>query len=272
MSINYILKDNNRIKFSANNYIRKADPKDDYWFDFSHHKLTESYFNKLGEDFNLIIFGDENNETDFYIIPYLEIKDILLDEFLSRDKSPNKKRWVGTIKNHKLKISNCPFIKDINKYYGNNSIINNKYIISKDEENDYAIENSKSEINIRLKQSLFRKKVLENFKYKCCISQITERNLLVASHIIPWAKRIDSRLDPQNGLCLFTLYDQLFDQGYISFSDQLKIITVKKITVSDNLRIILESIDNIQASIPEKMIKAEYLSYHRNYVFLDSIP
>jgi hypothetical protein len=47
---------------------------------------------------------------------------------------------------------------------------------------------------------------------------------MAASHIVPWAEEVNFRLDPANGLFLFTLYDDLFDKGYISFTDELKVI------------------------------------------------
>ena len=63
-------------------------------------------------------------------------------------------------------------------------------ILSTEGTNDYAIENSKREIQVSIKQSTFRKKILKNFEHKCCLTGVTENDLLVASHIIPWATKI----------------------------------------------------------------------------------
>jgi predicted restriction endonuclease len=49
---------------------------------------------------------------------------------------------------------------------------------------------------------------------------ITERALLRASHIKPWADCADSeRLDVHNGLLLSALWDAAFDRGLVSFAD-----------------------------------------------------
>src|SRR6266550_4075025 len=50
--------------------------------------------------------------------------------------------------------------------------------------NDYAIENRRIEINARLKQSVFRQRVLANFGGRCCLSGVTELELLTASHVV----------------------------------------------------------------------------------------
>lgn len=49
---------------------------------------------------------------------------------------------------------------------------------------------------------------------------ITERALLRASHIKPWADCTDAeRLDVHNGLLLSALWDAAFDRGLVSFAD-----------------------------------------------------
>ena len=73
----------------------------------------------------------------------------------------------------------------------------------------------------RIVQGLFRRRVLK--KYGCClITEIEEPALLVASHIKPLRDcRKDPRecLDPENALLLSPTWDRLFDQGFISFTD-----------------------------------------------------
>jgi hypothetical protein len=105
------------------------------------------------------------------------------------------------------------------------SFATSRVLVATDDQNDYAIEDRKAEIKQRVKQSVFRERVLANFGYQCCLSDVSERDLLVASHVVPWSVRIDSRLDPSNGLCLFSVYDALFDSGYITFGDDLRVIT-----------------------------------------------
>lgn len=134
--------------------------------------------------------------------------------------------------------------------------------------NDYAIENRKIEIEQRQKQSLFRTRVLENFEGRCCLSGISEEELLVASHIVPWAKRIDTRLDPANGLLLYSPYDRLFDKGFISFDVSFRVLVAPWVgRCSLPLRAVLEQLAGQQARRPVKWaIKPEYLEYHRTEV------
>ncbi len=256
-------------------YVRKADPNVDYWFDFSAVKLKQ-YFENNGLNFKLIIIGSENLEADFYAIPFAAVQDIFTEENFSNDKG-GKRRWVGNIFGHTLRLSNCSVPKDIGLFYGNPILLTNEASLpwptqelTEDEENEYAIENRRLEINVRQKQSVFRKSVLKNFQRRCCITQLTETSLLRASHIVPWAHRVESRLDPSNGMCLSVAHDHLFDQGFIGFTESLKVvITPEHKRFSAPLQSLLRDIDGRQASLPKlRKINSEYLSYHREKILI----
>lgn len=276
----------NRKELEKSNYVRKATPKTNYWFSIYRSKLSE-FQNKFGDDFNIVFFGDESVEGDFFTIPFQDVKHIFQDDFLSNDQQSSA-RWVGNIKHFRLIVSHCPISLDLSSYYGDETLLEiknlkiirdgrDKYVYKSDEsvedndkrKNDFAIENRKIEIEARQKQSRFRKDVLKNFQGRCCISDITEENLLVASHIIPWAKRIDTRLDPSNGLCLSILYDKLFDKGYISFDENFEVIIINSIdNLSEDLQKILNGIAGTRMRQPIKYrIKQEYLEFHRDEVF-----
>jgi hypothetical protein len=267
---NYILK--NRKQLSQFNYIRKADPTSNYWLDLSMKKINQ-YYEQFGEDFNIIICGDTQLEGDFFVIPYVAIKNHLNEEYLSNDKD-GKVRWVGRIKNFELKINNCNSLLDLNLFYGNPFFINKSENTNEEVSNEYAIQNKRIEVESRQKQSEFRKKVLGNFQGKCCLTGINEEPLLIASYIIPWAAKIDSRLDPANGLCLSPLYDKLFDRGFITFENNLQVkITPnrKKLSVALSKILIALENENIKANFPVNVpIKADYLEYHRDVIFISS--
>jgi predicted restriction endonuclease len=53
--------------------------------------------------------------------------------------------------------------------------------------------------------------------------------LLVASHIVPWSKDKENRLNVRNGLCLNALHDRAFDVGLIWISDEGKIQVSPKV-------------------------------------------
>lgn len=112
---NLILENFDKLKNS--NYVRKTDPKNKYWGDFSHNKM-EKFKEETGGVFNLIIHGDPNVFDDYYVIPYNIVKDIFTEQSFSRDKDAvTRKRWIFTIENHKMKVSNSSEILDIKDYY-----------------------------------------------------------------------------------------------------------------------------------------------------------
>ena len=74
----------------------------------------------------------------------------------------------------------------------------------------------------RLGQSYFRKMVLYNFDYKCCVTGLNISQILRASHIVAWASDKNNRMNPENGLCLSATYDAAFDNHLISFDDDYR--------------------------------------------------
>jgi putative restriction endonuclease len=79
-------------------------------------------------------------------------------------------------------------------------------------------------VRIRRGQQYFRQVVLNAFGGRCGVTGISLRELLVASHILPWAKYPESRLDPQNGIALSRLHDGAFDRGLIAFDDSYRLL------------------------------------------------
>lgn len=80
------------------------------------------------------------------------------------------------------------------------------------------------QVKTRINQNVFRQIVLANYDYKCALSGIDISELLVASHIIPWSENQKERLNPENGICLSSLYDKAFDQGLIGFDNSCKVL------------------------------------------------
>ncbi len=124
----------------------------------------------------------------------------------------------------------------------------------------------------RLRQNYFREIVLNNFDGKCGISGLPVRELLVASHILPWATHPQERLSVDNGLCLSRLHDAAFDQGLISFDKSLCL------QVSSHLKKFLPQAaieQNFSAYEGQKLcLPAEattpnetYLAHHRRNIF-----
>lgn len=126
----------------------------------------------------------------------------------------------------------------------------------------------------RVGQEKYRRAVID-YMPQCPFSKITEERLLIASHIKPYSacikeKREDQALDYLNGLALSPTYDRLFDQGYITFSDngelicgtQLSSYTWDKLNINPTAK-------NKMRIFPEN--RESYLDYHRKHVFQDDI-
>jgi hypothetical protein len=79
-------------------------------------------------------------------------------------------------------------------------------------------------VKIRHGQEYFRDAVLNNFGGRCGVSGLALRELLIASHILPWGTHIAERLNVRNGLCLSRLHDAAFDRGLIAFDDQFRLL------------------------------------------------
>jgi putative restriction endonuclease len=73
----------------------------------------------------------------------------------------------------------------------------------------------------RIGQGKFRADLLKYWNQRCAVSGSCVSEVLIASHIKPWASSSNrERLDPYNGLLLAAHVDRLFDRGLVSFSDQ----------------------------------------------------
>lgn len=78
-------------------------------------------------------------------------------------------------------------------------------------------------VKVRRGQDYFRQIVLNNFDSRCGITGLPVRELLIASHILPWSKHEAERLNVQNGICLSRLHDAAFDSGLISFDSNYRL-------------------------------------------------
>jgi putative restriction endonuclease len=66
-------------------------------------------------------------------------------------------------------------------------------------------------VRVRVNHKFFSRRVLSAYGFRCCVTGLSVRPLLVASHIIPWSVDPANRLNPRNGLCLNALHDRAFD-------------------------------------------------------------
>lgn len=127
-------------------------------------------------------------------------------------------------------------------------------------------------VKTRVNQSFFRSTVLASYHSKCCITGLDIPELLVASHIIPWSKGPQHRMDPRNGLCLNALHDKAFDKGLFTITTDYKIRISNRLAeakpddVSEKL---FHEINGKTIIKPDKFVPSpEFLEYHNNEVFL----
>ncbi|TAE25139.1 MAG: HNH endonuclease [Cytophagales bacterium] len=79
-------------------------------------------------------------------------------------------------------------------------------------------------VKTRVNQSVFRQMILKTYQNQCAISGIDLPELLVAGHIVPWAEDEHNRLNPENGICLSSLYDRAYEKGLICVDTNYKIL------------------------------------------------
>lgn len=125
---------------------------------------------------------------------------------------------------------------------------------------------SKHENKGRLGQEKYREALLRECPF-CPITMINDERLLIASHIKPWVVSTEQeRVDPKNGFMLSPLYDRLFDQGFITFTNDKKMLVSQWLTPKNVQRIGIKSDTYIQL-LPLDEKRMEYLEYHRKNIF-----
>ena len=122
---------------------------------------------------------------------------------------------------------------------------------------------TKKLIKVRLVQNKFRKNVFD-INQKCIVTGCELPQLLIASHIKPWAVSNQfEKIDGYNGLLLTPTYDKLFDQGLITFTENQALIYSSKL--SKNVQVQLGLLSNINGKLHEQ--HKTYLEYHQQYIF-----
>lgn len=155
--------------------------------------------------------------------------------------------------------------------HGNNvkqieSLLNDLAVINKKRKKK-EIEETTAEVQIlaRKGQGRFRNEV-SAWCPKCPVSGVENMRLLVASHIKPWCKsNNEERLDGHNGFMFAPHIDALFDNGYISFDDEGKILISPQLGEKDRNAFNID-IDIKLTELPEKT--KYYLKYHRDYIYI----
>jgi putative restriction endonuclease len=127
-------------------------------------------------------------------------------------------------------------------------------------------------VKVRRGQSFFRQSILSAYDIRCCITGINVPRLLVASHIKPWGKFPEERLNPRNGLCLSTLHDAAFDAGLITLDDRYCVVLSKRLYIYFPQPMLEQNFvpfENKPIRFPAKLAKpdSDFIRYHREKIF-----
>jgi len=123
-------------------------------------------------------------------------------------------------------------------------------------------------VKTRVNQNFFRQMILTNYHSKCAVTGIDLPQLLIASHILPWAENKAERLNPENGICLSALYDKAFDKHLISFDEDYRMIlstNLKEHCTKTYYQTHFGKLEGQEMLLPDKwMPKREFLEWHRD--------
>lgn len=193
--------------------------------------------------------------NDLYLISDVSVAKKVKEDYFNYDeyfeKSKRGQNMYNSAFNRYIEfLESCQdeteLINDIEK------IINSKIPISTEKQNL---------VKCRIGQGTFREKLIE-FWQGCSVTKFKNIEILIASHIKPWnSSSNEERLDVYNGFLLTPNLDKLFDQGYISFDDNGKILISEKLKDFQLLGIS----NDMKISITPEHKK--YLVYHRNEIF-----
>lgn len=140
-------------------------------------------------------------------------------------------------------------------------------LIDETKKGEYKIRETK----VRQNQDYFRTIVMSNYSNNCAITGISIPELLIASHIKPWSKDENNRLNPTNGICLSATLDKAFDKGLVTINNEYKVVfssKIKKYSKDTFYDTELGKFENRQIILPIKFLpNDEFLQYHNDVVF-----
>lgn len=149
--------------------------------------------------------------------------------------------------------------------------IEDKYAEALQDIGDLKGEYNLRAVKVRINQNAFRKIVIANYRSKCAITGIDIPDLLLASHIIPWSKNEQERLNPQNGICLSPLYDRAYDKGYIGINENFEVLVSSTIKEKHSLEYHAKHfaiLVGTKITLPQKYYpKKEFLQFHMDTIF-----
>ena len=112
---------------------------------------------------------------------------------------------------------------------------------------------------------------VHNFMNECPFTKISDTKILIASHIktVKQCKKeenVKHAIDKLNGITLSPTYDRLFDQGYITFTDEGELICGTLLTKDSWEKLNINPLERKKYEI-FPVGREEYLEWHRKNIF-----
>lgn len=118
-------------------------------------------------------------------------------------------------------------------------------------------------------QTFYKDTLFHECEHACPICEIDIAHMLIASHIKPFrdCAHIYEAIDHNNGLLLCRNHDYLFDQGYISFDDDGKLLISKQLRMRGNLHAYVLHEDFYLPYVLMSEERRLFLNYHRLNIY-----
>lgn len=127
-----------------------------------------------------------------------------------------------------------------------------------------------AEIRTRTVQHFFRNAVISSYNFKCSICDIDLKELLIASHVIPWSENEKYRADPTNGLSLCALHDRAFDRGFLTIDKNYTILLSSRLNSAEGLAVknMFKDFAQQKLHLPFRFLPNKlHLEWHRDNIF-----
>ena len=157
----------------------------------------------------------------------------------------------------------CTILKKLDPYYSDDSLRQVEGIENVMKSLGLKGREREAFVKVRVNQGVFRDKLMGRYNH-CCLCGMSNDSLLTASHIKPWSVSNSSeKLDVENGFLMCPNHDKLFDQGWITFDENGKIVVSDELSQADRIYMNIKEDMKIQLTDKNK----SYLLYHRNNLF-----
>lgn len=130
-----------------------------------------------------------------------------------------------------------------------------------------------AQVKQRRGQEYFRDAVVNNFGGRCGVTQLGVRELLIASHILPWGTHPNERLNVRNGICLSRLHDAAaFDRGLIAFDEDLKLLLSPRLKAEISQKAVADNFgayagESLHLPDDAALPELSFLAEHRAKIF-----